>query len=65
MLYKGVKGVNVAARLPKGGPGEAGGLSATSLPSDFNARPVRMPDDPAKKPGRKAKMLALTVQKNV
>ena len=32
VLYKGDKGVNDAARPPKGGPAEAGDLSASSLP---------------------------------
>ena len=32
LLYKGAKGVNDAAHSPEGGPAEAGGLSASSLP---------------------------------
>ena len=43
VLYKGDKGVNVAARQHEGGPAEAGGLSVPSLPWSIN-RPARMPD---------------------
>ena len=32
MLYKGNKGVNDAACAPEGGPAEARGLTASSLP---------------------------------
>ena len=49
MLYKGDKDVSDAARPPEGGLAEVGGLSASSLPLMFDARPVRMPDDLAKK----------------
>ena len=47
VLYKGVKGVNEAARPPEGGPAETGGLSGSNLPlmdnapSDTNARQPR------------------------
>ena len=54
MLYKGDKGVTDAARPPEHGPAEAGGISTSSLPVMFDARPVRMPDGPAKKLGCKA-----------
>ena len=51
MLYKGDKDVNNAACPPEGGPAETGGLSVSSLPLIFEARPTRMPDGPAKKAG--------------
>ena len=47
----GRKGVNVAARPPEGSPDKAGGFSASSLPLISTLHPVRMSDDPAKKPG--------------
>ena len=37
MLYKGTKGVNVAAHLPEGGPAEPGGHTSSSLPLLDNA----------------------------
>ena len=45
ILYKGNKGVNDAARPPKGGPVEAGSLSATSLPWGID-RTTQMQDSP-------------------
>ena len=48
MLYKGDKGVNVAAHPPKGGPAEAWGLPALNLPLISILHPARMPDGPAK-----------------
>ena len=48
MLYKGDKGVNIAACEPKGGPAEAGGLSASNLPLISIPYPAQMPEGPAK-----------------
>ena len=48
VLYKGDKGVNVAARPLEGGLAEAGGLSASNLPLISIPHPARMPDDSAK-----------------
>ena len=48
MLYKGEKGVNVAARPPEGGPAEVEVLSPSGLPLISISIPARMPDGPAK-----------------
>ena len=43
VLFKGDKGINDAAHPSEGGPAEAGGLSASSLPLGID-RPARMLD---------------------
>ena len=48
MLYKGDKGVNVAAHPPEGGPAKVGGLSALNLPLVSVPCLAQMPDSPAK-----------------
>ena len=52
MLYKGYIGVKKAACPFEGGPTEAGGLSASNLPLISIHHPTRMPDGPAKRPGK-------------
>ena len=57
MLYKGDKGVNVAACPPEVAHPKPFGLESTI---DFNVCPAQMPDDPAKEPGSKVRMLILS-----
>ena len=52
VLYKVCIGVWKAARPPEGGPTEVGGLSASNLPLVSILHPTRMPDGPAKRPGK-------------
>ena len=53
VLYKGDKDVIDAAHPPESGPAEIGGLSTSSLPVIFDARPAQIPDGPARKWGTK------------
>ena len=48
VLYIGYKGVNVAAHPPKGGPAEAGDLTASNLPLISIPQPAQMLAGPAK-----------------
>ena len=56
MLYKSDKGVNNATRPSEDGLAEARGLSASSLPWNFN-RPARMPDSLLKSHSTKQRLM--------
>ena len=52
VLYKGCIGDKKAVRPPEGGPTEVGSPSASNVPLVSIPHPKRMPDGPAKRPGR-------------